>query len=81
MSEDKDKLFEELTDQAAGYYLGLWNLLQKEGAPQAVIINAAINNLVAIFETYMSYEQQINMLDIMKKKIKEEHSLASERMN
>ena len=74
---EEDQLSIEQTDQAARWYLGVWNLLKADQVPPGIIINAAISNMTAIFDFYMTDEQQLNMLKVILDKITEEKSLAT----
>ena len=74
-----DEELEKLTDIAAGYYSGLWNLLVKDDAPPAIIINAAINNMLSVLSRYMTGEGQVSMLEVILKKIKEEAALEGDQ--
>ena len=69
-----DEELEALADQAAGYYIGLWNILKRDEAPPAIIINAAINNMMAILTYYMSNEQKLAMLETIIETVKAEIS-------
>ena len=77
---ENEEKYTELTDQAAKYYLGLWNLLEQAEAPQAVIINASINNMLAIMDRYMSGEQKLKMLETIIDQLKIEQSLEQEQL-
>ena len=68
---------EEQNDNAARYYLGLWNLLKVEQVSPSVIINSAISNMTAILDYYMTDEQQLHMLKVILDKITEEKSLTT----
>ena len=76
----EEQRYEELTDQAAKWYIGVWNLLEKEEASSTVIINASINNMVAIMDRYMTGEQKLKMLETIIDQLKIEQSLEQEQL-
>jgi len=73
------ELYEKLADDAAGYYLGLWNILKKDQAPPAVIINGAINNMLAILDYYMAKDTMLQTLENVLGRVSEEQSLSSNK--
>jgi len=73
-SEDE----QDLLDSANKYYVGLWNLLIKEGASKGLIVNCAINNMLSVMDMYLDRDMKIDLLESVVKTIKEEASLEVE---
>lgn len=75
MSLSEEEL-QRLKDEAGGYYLGVWNLLQKQEAPPNLMVDAAINNMLCMMDRYLAPAQKLELLEIILTQIKSEESSA-----
>jgi hypothetical protein len=78
MTSHSEEELAEYEDAAVRYYLGLWNLLIKEGTPRGVIINSSINNMLATLDQYMNGDQKVELLKEILKLAIEEADLETE---
>jgi hypothetical protein len=71
---------QNITDEAAGYYFGLWTLLRNSNAPTELIINAAVNNALGVMDHYMPGDDKVALLEKIIETIKTEEANATEIM-